>query len=544
MSTWSTKSTLIVSAVVLVWVCMHVVGITYGTQDLPLHQSYVGDEQSPVNGALHMLQEKSVLGLRNITTLYYGPVFATLALPAVVGDFLYQCVSTRTCSAEAYRSSVLWDWGGIVILLRVTSVLASILGLYFLYRLFMTRTFNVLQNRSYALLGVGLVGCNYYFFEYSHFFKHWLFVIVILFAQIYLTVRLRETQGKGVLLWWVHGGLTVMSFGISYISILYSAAFLPVMYALWREGDALVRGYLYRYLAGVFAACLVVLWWHPYAFMRYLGFVGVGGSNNLGDIQNPLAGVGSSWSYYSTEILLNHAPLVLALVILLTVVLRREFRKCVFWLWMFGSVAAITVLLFAPSVHHEGRYMLPTLLMLILACVVAYVYAMEKTMLSKQVRAWVLGMFAVYAAFHVVHVVKWVDIYSDGPPEQQIRSELLEVQQKLENNPIGLVQGYIFGHVHTKEAYAAYIEKRGRQDTNLYKAIMETPLPEGVEPLNVRYVWPQEYAPDQSTIDSYNVVYRLVTPREGEINQFDYMDENILRLWRWDALMPRYERLR
>ncbi len=539
------KKRILLGTLVFGWLALHTVGITYGTRELPLHQSYVGDEQSPVNGALHMLQEKSPLGLRNVTTLYYGPVFATLALPAVVGDFVYKCVSEKACSAEAYRDSILWDWGGIVVGIRLTSVLASVLGLYILYLLFMTKTLNPLGVQRYALFGVGLVALNYYYFQYSHFFKHWLFVLVILFAQLYLAIRIKETEGKRAFLWWMHGALSVASFGISYISAMYMVAFLPIAFTLWRAGETVVRRHLYRYAMGFTAGCALVLWWHPYAFFRLLGFVGLnsGTAGGLGTTQNPLAGGASSWGYYGTEILLNHAPLVLAFGVLLYVLSRAGLRKHVAWLWMFGAVTITTLLLFAPSAHHEGRYMLPVILMLLLATIVAWMQYRQQTPGLTKAGIVLSGLFILYALYHGIHIARWMSIYARGPAEHVVLPEILAAQ-KTSDTPVALIQGYIFGHVHTKEAYAAYIEKRGRQDTNLYKAIMETALPEGVEPLNVRYVWPQEYGPNPGSIDGYDAVFMHVIPREPEINQFDYMDQNLLRLWHWDMLMPRYERLR
>ncbi len=539
------KLPFVLTAVIFfLWMLAHEVGITYGTQNLPLHQSYVGDEQSPVNGALHMLQEKSLLGLRNITTLYYGPVFAAIALPAVVGDFVYQCATERVCSPEAYRDSILWDWGGIVAGIRTISVLTSAIGLYILYLLFMTKTFNPLGVQRYALLGVGLVACNYYYFQYSHFFKHWLFVLVILFAQIYFAIRIKETEGKKVSLWWIHGALSVASFGISYISAMYMVAFLPMAYTLWRRGERVVRKYLILYAGGSILGYALVLWWHPYAFVRLLGFVGVGEqTGGLGTSQNPLAEGASSWGYYGTEIILNHAPVVLAFGILLFVLKRKNWREHVEWLWVCGSIALATLLLFAPSEHHEGRYMLPVILMLLIAVTVAWIRYRAMDPLRSKISTVVCVLFVFYTLYHGVHIVKWMEIYAQGPVEQKLIAEVLRVQSE-SDKPVALVQGYIAGHVHTKEAYEAYIEKRGREDVNLYKAILTTPLPGDVDPINVRYIWPSEYEENPSIIDEHGVVYRFIVPREGELNQFDYVDEKLLRIWYWNELMPRFERVK
>ncbi len=526
------------------WLLAHFVGIRYGTKDLPLHQSYVGDEQSPVNGALHMLQEKSVLGLRNITTLYYGPIFAVIALPAVVGDFAYRCASEQVCSASAYKNFLLWDWGGVVIGIRILAVFMSALGLFFVYKIFNLETVNPKQSTYVPLLVTALVAVNFYYFEYSHFFKHWVVVLTALLGQVYFALRVFETRGVCVVHWFWHGVFTVVSFGVSYLSAIYMVAFLPMAVSLWRSGNRVLRKTMLYYAAGVAVAALCVVWWHPYALIRLLGVLGVGPmAGKFENSYTPFYHEETSFLYYGTLILINHLPIFLMLGVLGYKTLIKSLKDYFHWVWLFGSIALLNFLLFASLSHHEGRYMLPTIVMSLLLLGVIVAMNVESLLKNRSKCTALVLLLVLYAGFHGAHIAQWMSIYARGPAEHGILPELLSAQQSSET-PVGLVQGYIFGHVHTKEAYTAYIEKRGRQDTNLYKAIIETPLPEGVEPLNVRYVWPQEYAPDQSTIDSYDVVYKLVTPREGEINQFDYMDENLLRLWRWDELMPRYERLK
>ena len=56
---------LVLGIVLALWAGAHTAGVLYGTKDIPLHESYIGDEPSPVHGALHMLDKKSILGLRN-----------------------------------------------------------------------------------------------------------------------------------------------------------------------------------------------------------------------------------------------------------------------------------------------------------------------------------------------------------------------------------------------------------------------------------------------------------------------------------------------
>jgi hypothetical protein len=543
--TYHFKSFIIVSGLLLLWTALHSVGIMYGTQDLPLHQSYIGDEQAPVNGALHILEDKSLLAVHNLKTLYYGPILSIFALPAVIVDFGTRYLSGGVGGAEDYKNTILWDWGGIVLGLRITATLVSVLALIFVYKLFMLNSVNVKKNRTTALVGMLLVALNYYFFVYSHFFKHWTFVVAFLLGQLYYGLLIRETNGNKNVYWWLHGLLTVLSFGLSYLSAVYMIAFLPLAFLLWKKNETGIRKKMYVYTSGVLLSSLAVIWWHPYAFKRYLGFLGIGDVKvgELGEAYNPVASAVSSWNYYLTEIVVNNAPLVLASLVLLFALHKSGgLKKHFYWMWMLGSVALINLLAFAPSAHHEGRYMLPTIVMLVLFVGIAFSHYMHHVEKKTNVLVLIGLLIFLYISFHAVHIGRWMYIYAQGPIEKAMLKEVLAIQKP--DSPVLLVQSYIAGHVHTKEAYQAYMQKRGREDMNLYKAIMDAPLPQNIPVLNARYLFSDEYEEKPFLIDEYEVVYLYHVPRPEELNLFDYMDENLLRLWYWDDLTPSYIRLK
>ncbi len=534
-----------------VWTCLHVVGVTYGTHNLPLHQSYIGDEQAPVNGALHILQDKSLLAVHNLKTLYYGPVFAVFALPAVVSDFTVRFVTGEVSGADDYKNFILWNWGGIVLGIRITATLVSLMTLIFVYKILSLESINEKKDMLLAFFGTTIVGLNFYFFEYSHFFKHWVFVIFFLVAQIYFALRLREVDGKRSIYWILHGICFVLSFGINYLSAIYAIAFLPLLYLLWIKKDKVARKYIYLYVGGVSFTSLLILLWHPYAFLRYLGFLNIGDvtSGGVGNTYNPVTSVDNSWGYYLTEIFFNNLPLVIGVLILLYLLYKRGvIKKQLYWLWMFISIALINMLVFCPSTHHEGRYMLPTIMMLLLLTGVALVKFINNIKNHELVIFRLVSLLLIlYIGFHVVHIGKWIEIYAQGPVEKEILKEIFERQEKnedLSTNPVLLIQSYIAGNVHTKEAYEFYIEKRGREDMNLYKAIMSAPLPDNIDLLNARYVFDQDLPQGYLEISEYEMVYQYLTPRSKELNLFDYFDENLLRLWYWKSFSPRYVRIK
>ena len=101
-----------ISALCLFWGILHIPGIVYGTQNTPLHISYMtADEQSPINGALHILESRSLQAVRSATALYYGPIFAIVAVPAVAADFIVKLVYGMVSGAQSYKDLVVWNWG-------------------------------------------------------------------------------------------------------------------------------------------------------------------------------------------------------------------------------------------------------------------------------------------------------------------------------------------------------------------------------------------------------------------------------------------------
>ena len=153
-----------------VWVAIHLPAIWYGTENLPLHMSYIGDEQSPVNGALHVLQDKNLLAFRNLKTVYYGPLFPIISLPAVVLDFGEKFISGRIQNSNQYKNYILWNWGGIAWKNRVIATIFSFAVIILVFMLCNTRTLNPSGSKKIPIFTCGLLATNFLFFEYASFF--------------------------------------------------------------------------------------------------------------------------------------------------------------------------------------------------------------------------------------------------------------------------------------------------------------------------------------------------------------------------------------
>lgn len=530
----------VVMVFVCVWLFAHLPGMLYGTEKVPLHMSYVSaDEQSPVNGALHILQDKNPLAIRNLTTLYYGPVFAVLATPAVAADFAWKYLTGQVHNAEGYKQLILFDWGGVLFNIRTLSLLAGLLGLYLLWLLLNTQTVNPSRNRYLPYVGVLLLAGNFYYFEGSHFFRHWPFVAALLLVQFYSTVRLLE---DGRARWWVLSGVSVVvGFGISYVYLMYQVLWVPVLVRWIRARDWKALWASLRYAAWVLAGLLAIIVWHPYGFFRILGIITTPGLPSRID-ETLVAGITSTPAIfeYAQIITVNHLPLLVALVLLLCVSGGvRVYRT--YWFWMLLLPALVHLAIIGAFPHYETRYaFIPIVLLVVL---VASVLAFSYETLQYRSRVWLIALCTLvvwYVVFHAVHVGQWVHIMNAPPPERVVIQEILGFQ-KNGVQPTLVAQPYILGYVHTHEAYRAYMNAFGKSGVNLYETILNTSLPADIIPLNVRYINPNQ--PWFSLSSAYpRVIYRY-DPYYASVPYhplFDYCEADLTRLWFYDDFREQY----
>lgn len=552
------KKFLVYVSLFAVWFILNLVAITYGTSELPMHQGYVGDEMSPINGALHILKEKSLLAVKDTKVLYYGPVFATLAVPPVLMDFGIKLLTGTVADAEGYKNHILFDWGGIIFWARALSTVFGFLCLVGVHKLFSTKTINPSNNLGLKWLAICSIAFNYYFFEYNHFFKHWVYVIAFIIWNLYFIIRILELkdnkENKKRYAYFVYSAfISLCVFGISYFSVIYLVMWAPViLYWLIRKDISSLRHFCVWGLSIIIGAAFIVKW-HPYAFFRLLNKQGV---------FNPLLNAEPSWLYYFKLIFINHVTLIIAGMLLLFYCFRHRlldtYNKLVAYslsLTMLVNYAAFSI-----EPRAEGRYMLPTivlgiLLLYMLLCKIDYTsVGKQKKRLVKCVGV----LISVYFLFHIVHIVKWNIVYSKGHPE----ITFIEILKKeYENNPQAkflIVSDYIMGTVHTKDAYYDYAAQTDKLKYNLYQELISRDPHPHVTRLPIYYYFPdnlyfkKEEAPrfflnpdiDLSTIpQDFTHVY-IERVKRIEPNQFDFFDGNILRLWNFDRDYIRFERLR
>lgn len=529
------KIKIAVLVLVVVWCASHIPGIIYGTQNLPLHQSYVGDEQSPVNGAFHILEEKSLLGLRNVWTVYYGPIFSIVAVPAVLYDAGIKYINGEVRTAEHYKNSVIFDWGKIVVAARFIAVIFSVAFLFAIY-------YFLKPNKKdgffvNGLIVVILLASNYFFFEYSHFFKNWIFAVSILGSQ---WLSLKKILDDGKVRWWViHGAATIFAAGISYVSLGQLVMWLPVLIGWIRHRNWQMFIPFARLAYSIGISMLLIILWHPIILFRYFSMVGVGSENvaNTFGQQNPVMISAGSLAYYGTLIVLNLLPLIVAGIILLVSLWRKKiYARSEFWIILLPGV--FYFVMFGPAPHHEGRYMLPTIISLVILIGFLFV-EYKKEASSKFVLNTVYVLFGLYLIFHLACIGKWIHIYSQGPIEKEMLSRVLERSKRGEDKVL-LVQNYIAGHVHTREAYAKYARDFNKEKFDLYKEILKAPLPQDLEHLNATYVIKKDYESNPDLAKDFDQVVVFNNPRPSDMNQFDFVDEKIYRIWKYWDVMPSY----
>lgn len=171
---------------------------------------------------------------------------------------------------------------------------------------------------------------------------------------------------------------------------------------------------------------------------------------------------------------------------------------------------------------------------------------------------------ASYLALHVSAAAAWSASISRGPAEERF---VAAVRAGIEDGRIDpdaeilVAQDYLVGAAHTEDAYAAYLATmKPGQSINLYDAILASGIPATPRPINFRYVTPPGYGDGEATAEDKIAARRFFaappsTLRDEtaktaaafwrfrpriEVNQFDFFDESLARLFFRDSLLDSY----
>lgn len=538
-----TKITVLVVLLLVVWIAVHIPAIFYGTENLPLHMSYIGDEQSPINGALHILQDKNLLALRDLNTVYYGPVFSLITLPAIFFDFTIQFATGAISSVTDYKNYILWNWGGIVIFARMTAVIVGFIGLIGLYKLLNTNTFNPLRYQLLPIVGVIVLATNFFYFEYASFFKHWIFICTILLWQLYYAVKIFEGDGNLKRYWVYEGAIIGASFGISYLSLVFQVMWVPLLVHWWNGRNFAQLKQFSFFMAGALLVMTLIVMWHPHAFERILGLTSGDIANaDTSALSTEIQAKGFSFVYYSSILLNNNLPIIVALAVLAFFSRgRRFFESAVLWVVLLPLFLYIAI--FWTLSHHESRYILPVLILVIVSLFFLVGQLGDILRTNRILRATLVSLLVFYLAFNIVHLGKWLSIMDEGPQEQVAIKNIIALEEETPSGKTLFRGYYLLGHVHTKEAYRDYAERFHKSGFNLYQAIDAGTPPKGVQQLRTYYSRPDEPLPKKALSQYAHIVYRYEPKLEQKLDP-DFMEVDLTRLWFYKDFADRYTLLK
>lgn len=532
----------ILIASLFTWIFLHTNHIFYGTSDVFVYRSYVGDEQSPIVGALTILANNgNPLALRSTESLYYGPLFATLGIPAVVIDFVIKYVSGTVQDSTSYELNLLFDWGTILPWARIMALASGFAGLLAVYHIALLPSINPSRKKTLAFLAAGLVAINFYYFEYTSFFRHWAFIVPLALWQLYLAIRIYETAGRKVSYWFLHGLCAAVSFGISYFGVVYTAlTLLPVAFRVLSGTEArfLITRFV-AYTVGLGVAAALIIWWFPFSFLRLLGLLKVVSLETVAPETTQAAFTyAESLHYYLSLIAVNHVSLLLAIVILLFLLRRTLFRQVWFYLLLIFTLGHFV--LFTALWHFESRYILPTIIGLVILCALLWVRYVHEEGRSKVLSVTLVFLLLFYAALHGAHIWKRAELYGLQPSEQRATAIALDVlTSRSVMQPTLWVADQIVGHPHTVSAYQNYVERFDVQGLRHYDTIVGLDSVPVDSALFTLYIRENEFfsaSERQLFINTYGPFSLVVlempftTPRNmRSLN--DFLEENLFLLW-------------
>jgi hypothetical protein len=506
------------------------------------------DEQSGINGALHILKEKSLFGLRNEHTLYYGPVLAVFAVPAAVVDFGFKYITGAVSGPEAYKDSIVWDWGGILVWSRLTATLVGYTSLIAVFLLFCTFTINPSQTRWTPYVATVVFASGHLFFEYMGFFRHWVFIITFLLWQLYLAIRIVEVTENTKKLWVLQAALTVASFGISYLSAMYQLFWLPLLYMWIRARDWVhIRTFAW-YLVGVVVGAACMIWWHPYAFVRILGLVGILEPTNIAPVLDLAVQESkkTSFYFYAHVVFFELLPLF-ALVGILTAYLKKRVFEVGngYVLWMLFIPALANYLVFSIPTLHTVRYMFPTVVLLILFACVLFSYAVSVLGVRHVAIRTSYAIIGIFVLMNSVQIVGWLRMVHAGPAERStIVPQVLAWQAEKPGTNTLLIKNWPLGYVHTHDAYVHYVSHFNKSSYDLWQYILTLNPPEGSTPINVYYKHYPYMVTEEDYAEYDHIVMHSIPATSADIiveSPEDEVDYWPWHVWQYTKYQELYE---
>lgn len=468
------RSWIIGATLFIVWLAAHIPAIGLFAH-VPFVSAVVGDEPSPLYGALSVLEAKSPLGLRNVPQLYYGPVFAVVAIPAVVADVGIQYVKGVVHDPESYRALITRDMGGMLIASRWLAVFAGFFALFGIYRLFQSKQLNPDGKTWWMWLAVVGIALDPFFFKYSHFYRHWVFIIAILIWNLVFVFRIADKPDDKKA-WFGLWATSAFGFGISFISLFYQAALFPLLWRWTREKHVIAWKYFLAYGVSLAAAIALLVAWDPFPYFRLIRMGTQSGTGHTLRIGLP------SLLSYATYLWNNYVligALAIGLSVLAWAVARDRVRS---WWWIAVWPGIAHLVFFAASETNPPRYLLP-IYVLLWVVAVGSADALWPWLTFRRLAKPLIVLFILTFMISGAQSARWSWLASQPQPEEKLIAGL----QQLSATSTVIYEGHLLPAWHDAKSYEAYAKHCLDYDSDVF-AYMATLLPlPGIKPISVTY---------------------------------------------------------
>lgn len=512
------KNVLIGLALLGIWCAVHVPAIGLFAH-VPFVSAVIGDEPSPMYGALAILNEKSPFGLRNLPQLYYGPVFAALAVPAIAFDAATSFLVDGIRSPDAYRDQLIRDMAGPLVAMRWISVLAGFLALFGAYRLFKYPRFNPEGKVWWPWLMVAALALDPFFFKYSHFYRHWVFIIAVLIWNLVFAARLADKPDDKKA-WMGLWATNIFGFGISFISLLYQAALLPPVWKWMRTKNVKALKYFVGYIVSLIAGAAAMIAWNPFPYLRLVRMGTESGTGHTLHLDFP-----SLVSY--TSYLFNNYAFAIGVVVSLSVLgwmFARERMRTWFWITILPALAHLAF--FAASETNPPRYLMPAFVTLWIMLVGAFA-ALWPALGKKRMQRVSTALVLMAIAMSGIQSMRWSWLASQPQPEER----LIEVLRETSASSSVLYVGRLLPAWHDPSSYKNYAEACLNYEADLFEDMAAMPPLAGIDPIYVEY-WCFQ---DEISRDVEGYATDIIQP-EGESLESNVLEADWGRHWdmeRW-----------
>lgn len=510
-----TNGRVLVGCLIALWFAGHIPAIGLFAH-VPFVSAVVGDEPSPIYGALAILKDRSPLGLRNLPQLYYGPLFAAIAVPVVIFDAGREYAAGHIANAEDYRALITRDMGGMLIASRWLAVLAGLIALYGVYCLFQSKHLNPEGKTWWVWLAVVGIALDPFFFKYSHFFRHWVFIVAVFIWNLVFALRLADKPDdkKAWLgLWFTN----VIGFGISFVSLLYQAALLPGLWRWVRAKNFSGLKHFFFYGVSLAAAVVLIVAWDPFPYVRLVGMGTESGSGFELHLGLP------SLLTYGSYLFNNHFPIGLlatGLSVLGWVVARERMRR---WWWMMILPGLAHITFFAASLNNPPRYLLPIYVLLWLVAV-GCAAVLSPWLQARRLAKPSFVIFAIALLLSGANSLRWSWLASQTQPEEK----LVETLRETSASSSMLFVGHLLPAWHDPSSYKNFSDHCLDYASDLFPYMATLSPLSGVKPVYIEYWCSDEAIPDDIAGYATDII-----KQEGES-----LESNVLleaNWWRhWD----------